>query len=103
MMPKKIMGCKSGHSICEDKDDLPSLDFIENIVRAQSHKFDGLFGVDEAPVNISTRIDDNEIKLCQTKITITYPTKALNSEERWRVVIQTPNYTQGIFTETCVK
>lgn len=97
------MGCKSGETLCEEKVEMFSTDYIEGVLNQESHKYAALFGVDIVPTNISSRIADNEIELCKSKTTIQFPTKAKNNDEQWRVVIQTPMYTQGIFIETCVK
>lgn len=101
-----IPRCRPGETFCSNVDNYPE-DYLRNVLRAEGHQFDGLFGDDVVltdTVNLTQRIDlPGEQSLCDSRETVIYPKVGLNSNETWRYIVNSGNYTQGIRIETCVK
>lgn len=99
------MGCKNNEFICADPEQYP-YEAVNNAFIKDPDKFGELFGVDtiEKNTTIGQRIDaPGETSLCESREEVIYPKMGLNSEDKWRVIVNNGNYKQGIRIETCLQ
>lgn len=100
---------KAGYQFCEDPSVLTdSNEFIENGLKKPENKMLMEF-LRNANENEDNRIENRigaqphgfEIKLCETRKSLTYPTHARNSDGDYSAIINNANYRQPVYIEIC--
>lgn len=97
--------CKTDEIICTNVESYPE-NLIESIVKDEAYRFRDFFGEDKLiQPNITSRLGDpsrpGDAYLCDSEVELFYPQVGLTSQDKWKVIVNTPNYTQGIRIERC--
>lgn len=90
---------------CTNLRNYPERSHLEQIIKKKFANLEIFFGEDLVlPQNISQRMNNepNEEFLCRSRTRVIYPEAGLNKDYSWLVIVNIPNYKQGIRIEECM-
>lgn len=98
-------GDRKDKPFCTNLRNYPERTHLEQVIKKKFSNLEIFFGEDLVlPNNISQRMNDDHIEeyLCQTRTRIIYPQAGVNKDYNWLIIVNIPNYKQGIRIEECV-
>ncbi|XP_075147664.1 spaetzle domain-containing protein isoform X2 [Haematobia irritans] len=90
---------------CTNLRNYPERTYLEKVIKKKFSNLEIFFGEDLViPQNISQRMNSepNEEYLCKTRTRVIYPQAGQNKDYNWLIIINIPNYKQGIRIEECI-
>ncbi|XP_059218862.1 protein spaetzle isoform X1 [Stomoxys calcitrans] len=92
-------------SFCTNLRNYPERTYLEKVIKKKFSNLEIFFGEDLViPQNISQRMNSepHEEYLCKTRTRVIYPQAGLNKDYNWLIIVNIPNYKQGIRIEECI-
>ncbi|XP_037921156.1 protein spaetzle-like isoform X2 [Hermetia illucens] len=81
-------------------------ELLQSYLETQQNKFEEIFGDDLVPppsINLTQRIDaPGEEPMCASVERLIYPQAGFTRDNSWSIIVNQPNYTQGVRVEECV-
>ncbi|XP_053948621.1 protein spaetzle-like [Anastrepha ludens] len=93
----------NGMPFCTEVPDYLDLPKLDNFNREDFEKFKSYFKDDFVIPNVKSRIDGEPMEsyFCDSRTRLIYPKVAQSRESKWLMVVQHPQYKQGVLVEQC--
>ncbi|XP_065358809.1 protein spaetzle-like [Calliphora vicina] len=95
---------KDGETFCTELRNYPEKSHLKELIETKYPHLESNFDKDVTPTNFKSRrlnLEPDEEFLCKSHIKVIYPESGVNENLDWMVIVNIPEYKQGIRIEEC--